>query len=267
MTIRRYGVAELAAETAAPEGTTNCYYVDDADALLVDPATREGDLETLVLDSTIDVGHVAVTHHHPDHVGAVAWVAEAADATVWCRAGRERAFEEATGVAPDRTFREGTTIETGTGDVTVLDVPGHAPEHVAFSFRRSNGEHLVSGDVAVAEGSVVVGAPEGDLRAYLGSLRRLHARNPVKLLPGHGPVIDDPRATLARLVDHRLDRERRVLAAVEDGATSVSDVTDAAYEKDVSHVRALAEATVRAHLEKLAVEGHLRFDGDRATPR
>ncbi|MFC5970667.1 MBL fold metallo-hydrolase [Halomarina salina] len=266
MTIRSYGIAELAVETAAPDGTTNCYHVDDDDALVVDPATRGDGLETLVLDSAVDVGHVAVTHHHPDHVGAVRWVAETADATVWCRAGRERQFEDATGVPPDRTFREGTTIETGSGSVTVLDTPGHAPEHVAFSFQRSNGEHLVSGDLAVAEGSVVVGAPEGDLRAYLGSLRRLRARHPAKLLPGHGPAIEDPRATLARLLDHRLDRERRVLAAVEDGATGVSDVTDAAYEKDVSHVRPLAEATVRAHLEKLAVERRLRFDGDRATP-
>ena len=267
MTIRSYGSTELAVETAAPEDATNCYYLDDADALLVDPAARDEDLELLVHDSAIDVGHVAVTHHHPDHVGAVAWVADVTDATVWCRAGRERAFADATGVAPDRTFREGTAIETGNGAVTVLDTPGHAPEHVAFSFPRSNGEHLVSGDLAVAEGSVVVGAPEGDLRAYLTSLRRLRARTPTKLLPGHGPAIEDPRATLGRLLDHRLDRERRVLAAVADGATSVSDVTDAAYDKDVSHVRPLAEATVRAHLEKLAVERRLRFDGERATPR
>jgi len=260
-----HGPVKLAVDTAAPEGATNCYALGEDDALLIDPATR-GDALDRLLDR-VDPGHVAVTHHHPDHVGAVAWVAEQTDATVWCRAGRERAFADATGVTPDRTFREGTTIATGDGSVTVLDTPGHAPEHVAFSVRHAGVDHVVSGDLAVAEESVVVGAPEGDLRAYLTSLRRLYARAPARLLPGHGPVVDAPRATLGRLVDHRLGRERRVLAAVEDGATTVAEVTDTAYEKDVSHVRALAEATVRAHLEKLAAERRLRFDGDRAGPR
>ena len=261
------GPVELPFATAAPEGATNCYLVDDANALLVDPAARTDDLADVVHSDAVDVGHVAVTHHHPDHVGAVAWAVERTDATVWCRAGRESAFEAATGVAADRTFREGTRIETGNGNVTVLDTPGHAPEHVAFSVPYASGEWVVAGDLAVAEGSVVVGAPEGDLRAYLTSLRRLYARAPDRLLPGHGPVVDDPRGTLYRLVDHRLDREARVLAAVERGAGTVSAITDAAYEKDVSHVRALAEATVRAHLEKLAAERRLRFDGERATPR
>jgi glyoxylase-like metal-dependent hydrolase (beta-lactamase superfamily II) len=260
------GPLALPVDTAAPEGTTNCYRVGDRDALLVDPAARTDDLRSF-LDGA-DVGHVAVTHHHPDHVDAVAWAAEDADATVWARTGRERAFADATGVRPDRTFREGTVIGTGAGPVTVLDTPGHAPEHVAFSVddAAGDGEHLLSGDLAVLDGSVVVGAPEGDLRAYLTALRRLHARNPVRLLPGHGPVVEDPRATLARLVGHRLDRERRVLAAVEGGARTVSAVTDAAYEKDVSAVRPLAEATVRAHLEKLAVERRVAFDGELATP-
>jgi hypothetical protein len=73
-------------------------------------------------------------------------------------------------------------------------------------------------------------------------------------------------ATCRRLLTHRLDRERRVRAAVADGATTVDAILDAAYEKDLSGVRDLAAGTVRAHLAKLAVEGSLRWDGERATP-
>ncbi|WP_254537283.1 MBL fold metallo-hydrolase [Halomarina litorea] len=260
MAIDSWNHAALTVETAAPEGATNCYRLGDDRALVVDPAARGDDLTTL-LDGA-DVGHVAVTHHHPDHVGAVADVARETGATVWARAGREAAFERATGVTPDRTFREGTRIETGDGPVTVLDLPGHAPEHVGFSFQSDAGELVVSGDLAVAEGSVVVGAPEGDVRSYVSSLRRVHARNPARLLPGHGPVIHDPRATARRLVDHRRRREAKVRWAVDEGAETVPEVTDAAYEKDVSAVRRLAEATVLAHLEKLAVEGRIRWDGE-----
>ena len=249
-------------ETRAPTGETAAFLLGSDPALLVDPAAASDALDTAADEHA--VGHVAVTHHHPDHVGAVARYADRHDATVLARTGRETAFERATGVAPDRTFRKGTTIPTGDGPARVLDTPGHAPEHVAFA----HGDALACGDLAVAEGSVAVAAPEGDLRAYLTSLRRVHARNPGRLLPGHGPVIEAPRATVERLVVHRLDRERRVLAAVEGGARTVAAVCDRAYGKDLTGVRDLAEATVRAHLAKLAVEGRVRWDprDDEARP-
>ena len=248
-------------ETRAPTGETGACVLGADPALLVDPPAASDRLDA-VTDQR-GVGHVAVTHHHPDHVGGVARYAERHDATVWARTGREAAFERATGIAPDRTLREGTTIPTGNGPVRVVDTPGHAPEHVAFA----HGDDLACGDLAVAEGSVAVAAPEGDLRAYLTSLRRVHALNPEQLLPGHGPVIEDVRPTVERLVAHRLDRERRVLAAVEAGARTVRAVCDRAYEKDLAGVRDLAEATVRAHLEKLAVEGRVEWTGNEARPR
>ena len=248
----------LEVPTRAPTGRTACYVLGRADALLVDPAATDERVEAR-LD---DVAHVAVTHHHPDHVGAVAEYADRANATVWCRYGREDAFEAATGATPDRTFREGTVVETGDGPVAVRDTPGHAPEHVAFE---ADG-NLVSGDLAVAAGSVVVGAPEGDMRAYVTSLRRVIGLAPDRLLPAHGPVIDDVRDTCERLIDHRLDRERRVLAAVESGSETVEDVLSAAYDKDLAGVEDLARATVRAHLEKLDHEGRVRWEGQRAVP-
>ncbi len=243
--------------TRAPSGRTNAYLVGGSDALLVDPAARTAELDAAVAER--GVAHVAATHAHPDHVGAVADYAAETGATVWARRGRERRFETATGVAPDRTFGEGTRIETGDGAVTALDAPGHAADHVAFEIGGFGPAAVLCGDLAVAEGSVVVGAPDGDMRAYLTSLRRLHARNPSRLLPGHGPAVDDPRATLSRLIRHRLDRERRVLAAVRDGTSDVDGVVDAAYEKDLTGVRDLARATVVAHVEKLAHEGKVRW--------
>jgi ribonuclease/clavin/mitogillin len=247
------------APTRAPTGETNAYVIGSGDALLLDPAKLTDSLADAI--GTAGVSHVAVTHHHPDHVGAVAEAAREFDLTVWARAGRADEFAAATGVDPDRTFTPGDSIPA-TDDVPVLDTPGHAPEHVAFAAE----DGYVTGDLAVAEGSVVVGAPEGDMRAYLSSLRRLHARAPETLYPGHGPVIDNPRRTCRRLIDHRYRRERAVAGAVDGGATSPDDIVDAAYDKDVSGVRDLARATVVAHLEKLAVEGRVRWDGERAAP-
>jgi len=242
--------------TRAPSGQTTAHIVDvGRESLLVDPAARTDALDAAIDEH--DVGHVAVTHHHPDHVGAVASYAEEADLTVWARSGRVEAFRAAAGIAPDRCFRPGDRI---LGGIEVVDTPGHAPEHVAVAA----GDSWLTGDLAVAAGSVVVGAPEGDMRSYLSSLRRVHARNPDRLLPAHGPVIEDPRATCERLIKHRLDREARVLDAVATGHERPAAIVEAAYEKDVSDVFALAEATVVAHLAKLAHEAKILWDGRRA---
>ncbi|SDF18447.1 MBL fold metallo-hydrolase [Halorientalis regularis] len=246
--------------TRGPGGATNAYILGSDSAVLIDPAARTDDLDDAVDATSVD--HVAVTHHHPDHVGAVAEYADACAATLWARAGRVDAFERATGVAPDRTFRPSDRIATGDGHVEIVDTPGHAQEHVAFTWDRG----AVVGDLAVAVGSVVIGPPDGDIRAYLTSLRRLRARGFELIYPGHGPVIEDPDATLARLIDHRLDRERTVRRAVAEGARTVDEILDEAYDKDLTGVRDLARATVRAHLHKLAVEGDLDFDGERADP-
>ncbi|EMA15925.1 MBL fold metallo-hydrolase [Haloarcula marismortui] len=252
--------ADVSVPTRAPTGSTAAYVYGDEAALLVDPPDAGDALDSLLSDRSL--AHIALTHHHPDHAGAVAHYARETGATVWARRGRASAFEAATGITPDRLFSGGTTIPTDAGPVTVIDTPGHAPEHVAFA---TDGA-VVSGDLAVAEGSVVVGAPEGDVRTYLASLRRLHARNPDVLLPGHGPRIETPRETCARLINHRLARERRVRDAVHDGAATLDEILEAAYEKDLTGVRDLARGTVLTHLEKLAVEGAISWDSERAAP-
>lgn len=249
---------DVSTEAHTDAGTTAAYVLGDDRALLVDPGGQSAALDAAVRGRA---GAVAVTHHHPDHVGAVARYAEACDLTVWARAGREDAFAAAAGVTPDRTFRPGARIPAG-GGVRALDTPGHTPEHTAFDTPAG----LVSGDLVVAEGSVVVGAPEGDMRAYLSSLRRTLARGPDRLFPAHGPRIEDPGAVCRRLIAHRLRREQRVLAAVQAGAGSPQAILDQAYERDLTGVQSLARATVRAHLEKLAVEDRLVWDGERARP-
>lgn len=249
--------AEVPVAESVPYGQTNAYLVGESEPLLVDPAAETERLTRVV--ERRSVAHIAVTHAHPDHVGGVAAYASQRNATVWARAGYEERFESATGVRPDATFREGSVV----GPATVLETPGHAPDHVAFLV----GDHALVGDLAVAEGSVFVGGSEGDIRSYLVSLRRLLVRSPAQLLPGHGPEVSPARPVLERLLRHRLDRERRVLAAVRGGARTVDEIVEAAYDRNLSGVADLAALSVEAHLDKLVVAGQVRWDGVRAAPR
>ena len=256
---------EVSVDTRAPGGATNAYLLD---GLLVDPAARTDALDAALAErGSVDadapsVEAIAVTHAHPDHVGAVADYAALTDATVVAREGHADRFASAAGIDPDETVAPGETVADTT--VRAVDTPGHAPDHLAFAAGGDAGAGsersvLCCGDLAVAEGSVAVAAPEGDLAAYLASLERVLDAGYDRLLPGHGPEIDDPRATCRRLIDHRLDRERDVIAAIDGGAADVDAVMHGAYEKDLSGVRDLARATVAAHVEKLVAEG--RIDG------
>lgn len=244
-------------DTRAPGGRTNAYLVGAHQTVLLDPADRTDALTHELADRDLD--HVVVTHTHPDHVGGVEHYAKIHGATLWARRGRERRFERAVGVKPDQTFSEGSRI----GPMTVIETPGHAPDHVAFAL----GEDAFVGDLAVAKASVFVGDDDGDVRTYLVSLRRMLHRDFNHLYPGHGPPITDPRVVLTRLLSHKLDRERQVLDAVRAGATTTSAIVEAAYDRDLTGLADLAGLAVEAHLEKLAVENKLKWDGNRATPR
>ena len=245
----------LPVESRAPSGTTSAHLVD---GLLVDPAARTDALDEAVAAAATNgspVTAIAVTHTHPDHVGAVATYASQTDATVYAHADHVDRFREATGVVPDETIADGDTV--GSTGVRVWVTPGHAPDHLAFVTDGPNQPVAIVGDLVVAEGSVAVAAPDGDIAAYLDSLDRIRDSGADRLHPAHGPVVDDPAVTCRRLAEHRLDRERHVLESVEAGASDVDAVLDAAYDRDLSGVADLARGTVRAHLEKLVTEGRI----------
>lgn len=245
----------VAVETRAPDGATNAYVITGEERLLLDPPRAAA---ALTEACAAGVDHIAVTHTHPDHVGGVAAYAERHGATVWALAGRSDRFRTATGVAPDRTFCEGDAV----GPATVLATPGHAPDHVAFAAETG----AAVGDLARADGSVFVGGEDGDMRAYFTSMRRLIVAGFDRLYPGHGPVIDTPAARLTALLAHRRERERRVAAAVAEGARTPEAIVPLAYERSLDGVGDLARLTVEAHLEKLATEGRVRWNGERARP-
>ena len=170
---------------------------------------------------------IALTHDHADHAGAVDGVAAATGARLHeLRAG-------------DRA-----------GPLLAVPTPGHTDDHLAFVA----GDVALTGDAVLGEGSVFV---VGHLAEYLDALRALRARDLRVLLPGHGPVVEDPPAKLDEYVAHRLEREGKLVAALEAGARTVDEMLDAAWEDAPAALRTAAAATLGAHLEKLEAEGRL----------
>ena len=109
-------------------------------------------------------------------------------------------------------------------------------------------------------GSVFIAPGEGSLSAYMDSLRRLRKLDLSVLCPGHGPYVRDPAAKLDEYIAHRLDRERRLVEALDAGLRSRNDLLDAAWPEVPQELRPAAALTLAAHLEKLSEEGRLPSD-------
>ena len=142
------------------------------------------------------------------------------------------------------------------GPFTAIATPGHSADSVCLLA----GRICFTGDTVLGTGSVFIAPGEGSLSAYLESLRRLRSLDLEVLCPGHGPYVWDPAAKLDEYIAHRLDRERRLLEALESGLRNRDDLLNAAWPDVPSNLRAAASLTLAAHLEKLAEENRLPED-------
>ncbi len=103
----------------------------------------------------------------------------------------------------------------------------------------------------------------GALRGYLAALDRLLELDAEVIAPGHGPLVLEPRAKIEEYRDHRLERERRLVAALGDGLRTVDELLDRAWSDAPAVLRPAAAVTLASHLDKLEEEGRLPADVDR----
>jgi glyoxylase-like metal-dependent hydrolase (beta-lactamase superfamily II) len=196
---------------------------------------------------------VLVTHHHGDHAeAALPWgghfgapVAAASPAV----AGPDGRLLE----AGERLSLAGTTVR-------VVATPGHTSDHLAF--RLESGAVLV-GDHVLGRGTSVVTHPEGDVVAYLESLRRVHDLGPSALYCGHGPELtEDPGAVLDFYAAHRAYRERQLLDALATGPRTVAGLVAIVYAAVPRELWPAAAQSTRATLGKLSAEGRVALSAD-----
>ena len=138
------------------------------------------------------------------------------------------------------------------GPFRAIATPGHSADSVCLLMGRT----CFTGDTVLGAGSVFIAPGEGSLSAYLDSLRRLQKLDLELLCPGHGPYVRDPAAKLDEYLVHRLDRERRLKAALEAGVSDRDELLDEVWSDAPVELRPAAALTLEAHLEKLREEGH-----------
>ncbi len=244
-------VARLTAPNPSPMtgAGTNTYLVGSGDLAVIDPGPDDdGHIGAIVAEAGAMRGRIViilVTHSHLDHLPGAFSLSQRVGVPI-------AAFTPILGV--DIHLRHEQRLTIGGMPLRALHTPGHAADHLCFHLE--DAAALFSGDLIVGEGTVVIGR-DGELDDYLRSLRSLLPLELQRILPGHGPVIDEPRRKIEEYIAHRLDREQQILAAVTAGATTPAAIVDEVYPDLDVRLQPVAAQTVEAHLRKLVREGRV----------
>jgi glyoxylase-like metal-dependent hydrolase (beta-lactamase superfamily II) len=244
---------------------TNCYLFGSAEIAVIDPGPDiDEHIDRIIATAGAPIRWVLATHTHPDHSPGAASLAARTGAELVGRPAPEHGPQDRTFV-PSRVLDDGDRLETGEFVLEAVHTPGHASNHLCYRHTGSN--WLVTGDQVIDGSTVVINPPDGDMKEYIESLRRLRAMDCDALLPGHGDRIDDPARAIDGIIEHRLERERKVLDALTAHPQSTARELVVHVYRDVpEHLHALAERSLYAHLLKLEQDGRARPAGTAWAP-
>jgi len=229
---------------------TNTYLVGIDEIAVIDPGPDDAEhLDTVAACGGDRIRWILVTHTHLDHAPGAAGLKERTGAPLLGFARREN-------FTPDETIGEDFCLEATEFRLRALHTPGHASDHLCYLLEQER--MLFSGDHVMEGSTVVIAPPDGDMTAYLDSLHRLRAMRLRSIAPGHGLLIDDPRAKFDEYITHRGAREQQILQAVRDGASTVDEIVQRVYVDVPEDRHPIARFSVHAHLLKLASEGKVQ---------
>jgi hydroxyacylglutathione hydrolase len=235
---------------------TNTYLVGARRPILIDTGAGLPEYASLLTgflaaERLGDVPRVVLTHRHRDHMGGVPDVRAAFPRVP---VGKLVVNDPSLPV-PMEPLGEGTVLRGDGVTLRALHTPGHASDHLCYYLEEERA--LFTGDVILGGSTTVIPPDDGDLGAYLASLRRLLDLDVQRIYPGHGPVLEPARPVIEEFIAHRLERERQILAALAAGAETVAEIVAVVYREVAPALHPVARLSVQSHLLKLEREGRI----------
>ncbi len=249
---------------------TGIYIIGHGDIALIDPGP-DIDEHIKVLMRAIDgerLTHILVTHCHMDHSPAARPLAERTGAKVYAstvplkpsdcdsvrlEAGDDHSFR------PDFAVHNGDRFSGPGWTIEAVSTPGHTSHHMAYALAEENA--LFTGDHIMGWSTTIIGPPDGDMSAYLASLEKVRDRDYATLWPTHGPPVREVGPFIDAYIEHRLDRERQVLAQLARGRTLIKDMVAEMYADVDKRLHPAACHSVLAHIIRLIDLGRVRCEG------
>ncbi len=251
-------ILPVSTPTLPPHHHTNSFIVGEKALTLIDC----GLYDEAVIEELIEYVHsrpdrklerVLLTHRHPDHRVGVDFIVR----HTGCRVGIHR-LEAARlhDLQVDFVFEHGDRLSVDEQFITVIHTPGHSVGHCCFLLESR--AVLFTGDHILGSGTSIVVPPEGDMAAYIDSLRLLLSYHVELICPGHGPVVWDGREKILEYITHRLQREEAILQGLTAGLRTIEELVAYVYTDTPSALHGMAWFSVQAHLIKLEREGRVR---------
>jgi glyoxylase-like metal-dependent hydrolase (beta-lactamase superfamily II) len=243
---------------------TNTYLVGIDEVAVIDPGPDDaGHIDAIIGASMRErVRWVLLTHTHPDHAPGTKRLVKETGAEVLAFTKKPKDGD----VVPDRVIGDGATIEGTEFGLDVLHTPGHAPDHLCFFLEEER--VLFTGDT-VLDGmfSVINPSRGGDMAVYVETLERLEKIRLSRLCPGHGDVIDEPKARIREYIDHRREREEQIFKLVKKQPAKIPDLVAAIYTGDDLPPELIDAAAwqVQAHLVRLKRAGKVSGTSAKST--
>lgn len=242
---------------------TNSYLVGSEQLCLIDPGPINPQQTQSFLDALAGrtLSYILVTHTHGDHSPAAMPLAqETGAALVGLKApdamGQDHSFN------PSSDWHHGDVIELEDFSLQCLHTPGHVSNHFCYLLREEG--LLFTGDHVLQGTTPVILPPDGDMADYFESLNMLLTMDLKYLAPGHGDLMDDPKAEINQLLDHRRKREAKIVSALQKiHPASMDELVLLVYDDVAQHLIPWAKKTLLAHLYKLEKEGKAQQSEER----
>ena len=244
---------------------TGTYVIGHGSVAVVDPGPADESHIGAVTGALRgeEVAMILVTHTHADHSPGAGALAELTGAPVLGfgphppDAVGESDDEGDDGMdvdfEPDDRLGHGDSVSGPGWTVEALHTPGHISNHLCFALREERA--VLTGDHVMGWSTTVISPPDGDMAAYLSSLELLLGRDDEILYPTHGGPRSDVKEYVTALRDHRLDREKQIVAQLELGGRTVEEIVAVLYADVRQELHKPAARSVLAHLIKLRSDG------------
>jgi len=243
---------------------TGTYVIGTGEVAVIDPGPNLPEHVEAILKGLGGerVTHILITHTHSDHSPAAAPLKAATGAETWGygtnpgKRGGEKVEEGGDwGFVPDHTVRHGNIIQGRDWSFEAVYTPGHISNHMCYQYREEKA--LFTGDHVMGWSTSVISPPDGNMTAYMASLKLLLDRDDRIYYPTHGAPITDPRPFVEAYIAHREEREEQILACLANGPSDIPSMVKIIYANVPEILHPAAGRSVLAHLIHMEATGRV----------
>ena len=249
---------------------TGTFIIGHGNVAVIDPGPDIPDHVEALMQAIGDetVSHILVTHTHRDHSPAARPLKERTGAPTYGfgphGSGRPEGGGEVEEGAdhdfkPDYRLRHGDLVEGDGWTIEAVHTPGHTSNHLCLALQQE--KTLFTGDHVMGWSTTIVSPPDGDMQAYMRSLKILLERDDEIFRPCHGPAITQPVPFVKAYIAHREAREVQIIACLADGVTVIPDMVERMYADVPAFLHPAAQRSVLSHLIYMVETGRVSCAG------